>query len=347
MPIKALYRIATVSLAIGGAAAPGHAQDAVAPFYRGKTINIVVGLPAGGSYDVYARLLARHLGKHLPGEPSVVVSNMPGGGSNIAATYVARVAAKDGTYIAAPDATQPLGPILEGTADLNYDLSRVNYLGSAASDDYICIVRPDAPAVTFDDMLGTQVIMGASGANSQTAMTAIMLNNVLGTKFKVVFGYSGTPEVTLAIQKGEIHGMCGLGWSSLKAQYPDLLKNGTIKIAVQVNDKGVPELNNMGVPLTVSYAHDERQRRILGIFYSQQVLARPYFVAAEVPADRLQILRRAFMESWRDPDLLAEAAKSNIDIGPAPGEEVQSLLQTIYASPPALLQSAKEAIKLK
>ncbi|HWG04499.1 MAG TPA: tripartite tricarboxylate transporter substrate-binding protein, partial [Beijerinckiaceae bacterium] len=226
--------------------ASAHAQDAVAQFYRGKTVTLTVGLPAGGSYDLYARLLARYLGKYLPGEPSVIVSNMPGGGSNIAAAYVARVAAKDGTYIAVPDATQPLAPILGDAADLNYDQSRVNYLGSAASDDYLCIVRPDAPAVTFDDMFKTQVILGASGANSQTAIVANVLNNVLGTKFKVVFGYPGTPDVTMAIEKGEIQGMCGLGWESLKAQYPDVLKKGVAKIVVQVNDKGLPELNKMG-----------------------------------------------------------------------------------------------------
>ena len=328
-------------------ALPVAAQDAVAQFYRGKTVTIVVGSSAGGGYDTYARLLGRYLGKHLPGEPTVIVSNMPGAGSDIAAAYVARVAPKDGTYIAAPYASQPLDPILEDATDLNYDPSRVNYLGTAMSDDYLCIVRPDAPAATFDDMFKTQVIMGGTAANGITGYLPIMLNNVLGTKFKVVFGYPGSREIMMAIQKGEIHGMCGMGWTSLKSQYADLLKNGEVKIVVQENDKGLPELNKMGVPLTVSYAHDEQQRRILEIIYSQEVFSRPYFVAAEVPADRLQILRRAFMETWRDPDLLEDAANMNLDVGPTSGEEVQSLLQKIYASPPALLQSAKEAIKLK
>jgi tripartite-type tricarboxylate transporter receptor subunit TctC len=272
---------------------------------------------------------------------------MPGAGSNIAAAYVARVAPKDGTFIAAPFATQPLDPILEDATDLNFDPSRVNYLGTALSDEYLCIVRPDAPAATFDDMFKTQVIMGGTAVNGSTGYLPIMLNNVLGTKFKMVFGYPGTREITMAIEKGEIHGMCGMNWSSLMSQYKDLLKNGEIKIVVQENDKGIPEANKMGIPLTVSYAHDEQQRRILEIIYSQEVLARPYFVAAEVPTDRLQILRRAFMETWRDPDLLKDAATMNLDVGATSGEEVQSLLQKIYASPPALLQSAKEAIRLK
>ena len=317
------------------------------PLFQGQDGHDRRRRAAGGGYDTYARLLGRHLGKHLPGEPTVIVSNMPGAGSDVAAAYVARVAPKDGTYIAAPTAAQPLDPILEDATDLNFDPSRVNYLGSATSDDFLCIVRPDAPATTFDDMFKTQVIMGGTAANGITGYLPIMLNNVLGTKFKVVFGYPGSREITMAIQKGEVHGMCGMTWTSLKSQYPDLLKNGEIKIVVQENDKGLPELNKMGVPLTVSYAHDEQQRRILEIIYSQEVFARPYFVAAEVPADRLQILRRAFMETWRDPDLLEDAANMNLDVGPMSGEEVQSLLQKIYASPPALLQSAKEAIKLK
>jgi tripartite-type tricarboxylate transporter receptor subunit TctC len=328
-------------------ALPVAAQDAVAQFYRGKTMTIVVGTAAGGSYDAYARLLARYLGKHLPGGPTVVVNDMPGAGSTVAAAYVARVAPKDGTYIAAPFAEELLDPILEDATDLNYDPSRVNYLGTAISDVFLCIVRPDAPATTFEDMFKTQVIMGGSAAIANSGYLPIMLNNVLGTKFKVVFGYPGSHAITMAIQKGEIHGMCGMGWRALKSQYKDLLDNGEIKILVQENDKGLPEMNKMGVPLTVSYAHDEQQRRILEIVYSQEIFSRPYFVAAEVPADRLQFLRRAFMESWRDPDLLEDAANMNLDVGPVSSEEVQSLLQKIYASPPALLQSAKEAIKLK
>ena len=195
-------------------ALPVAAQDAVAQFYRGKTVTIVVGSSAGGGYDAYARLLGRYLGKHLPGEPTVIVSNMPGAGSEVAAAYVARVAPKDGTYIAAPYATQPLDPILEDATDLNFDPSRMNYLGSAMSDDFVCIVRPDAPATTFDDMFKTQVIMGGTAANGNTGYLPIMLNNVLGTKFKVVFGYPGSREIIMAIQSGEIHGMCGMGWTA-------------------------------------------------------------------------------------------------------------------------------------
>jgi tripartite-type tricarboxylate transporter receptor subunit TctC len=346
MNLGKIRRLSLALLAMAAGADCAHAQGTT-PDFKGKTMTIVVGTTAGGPYDSYARLLGRYLGKHLPGNPSVIVTNMPGAGSDIAAAYVARVAPKDGTYIASPYASMPLDPILEDAAELNFDPSRLNYLGSTMSEEFVCIVRPDAPVVTFDDMFKTQVIMGGVAANSVTGYMPIVNNNILGTKFKVVWGYPGATEIMMALQKGEIDGECGQFLDGLESQYPDLLKNGKIKIVVQENDKGVPELNKMGIPLTVSYAHDERQRRILEILYTQEIFSRPYFVAAEVPADRLQILRRAFMEILHDPDLLEDAANMNLPIEPMSGEEVQAHLQKIYASPPALLQSVKEAIKLK
>jgi tripartite-type tricarboxylate transporter receptor subunit TctC len=340
IPVLAIVLFGTTAIVSAACA-----QDAA--FYKGKTVTIVVGTSAGGGYDAYARLLGRYLGKHLPGEPAIVINNMPGAGSNVAAAYVARVAPKDGTFIAAPYATVPLGPILEDASALNYDPGRMNYLGSALSDEYLCIVRPDAPATTFDAMLETQDIMGGTAENGSTGYLPILLNNVLGTKFKMVFGYPGTREITMAIQKNEIQGMCGMNWSSLMAQYPDLLKEKVIKIFAQENATGIPEANKMGIPLTVSYAKTNEQRQILEAIYSQEDIARPYFVAAEVPSDRLQLLRRAFMETWRDPELLKDAANAKLDVGPISGEDVQALLRKIYANPPELLQKAKEAIKLK
>ena len=344
-----MRKIQILSIALLGtafAADAGQAQD-VSPFYKGKTVTIVVGTSAGGGYDAYARLFGRYLGKHLPGEPAIVINNMPGAGSNIAAAYVARVAPKDGTFIAAPYATQPLDPILEDAGDLNYDPGRMNYLGTALSDEYLCIVRPDAPAPTFDDTFQKQDIMGGTAENGSTGYLPILLNNVLDTKFKMVFGYPGTREITLAIQKNEIHGMCGMNWSSLRSQYADMLKNNEVKIIAQENATGNPEANKMGIPLTVSRARTEEQRQILEIIYSQEEIARPYFVAAEVPADRLQLLRRAFMDTWHDPDLLKDAANMGLDVGPISGEDVQVLLRKIYANPPEMLAKAKQAIKLK
>jgi tripartite-type tricarboxylate transporter receptor subunit TctC len=323
-----------------------HAQDS-ATFFRGKTITVAVGTSAGGGYDTYARLFARYFGKHVPGEPTVIVSNMPGAGSNIAATYVARVAPKDGLYIAAPFAAQPLGPILDDAGDMKYDPSKVNYLGTAMSDVFLCMVRPDAPATTFDEMFTKQVVMGGTAESGSTGYLPIVLNNVLGTKFKVVFGYPGTREITTAMQRAEIDGMCGMNWSSMVSQYAHLLRDKQVKIVAQEHDKGDPAMNKMGVPLTFSKAKTEEQKSILEIIYSQEIFARPYFVASEVPADRVKVLRDAFMATWKDPDLIKEAEKMNLDVGPTSGEDVQKLLLKVYQSSPDRLRQAKEATKLK
>ena len=308
------------------------AEDAT-PSFKGKTVTIVVGTSSGGGYDTYARLFQRYRGKHLPGEPAVVVANMPGAGSNIAAAYVARVAPKDGTYIAAPFAAQPLGPVLEDPTKFKYDPSSVHYLGTATSDVYLCMVRPDAPATTFDDVFKTSDIMGGTAESGSTGYLPIVLDNVLGAKFKVVFGYPGTREITMAMQKGEIHGMCGMNWSSINSQYADLLKTGAVKIIAQEHEKGHPEMNAMGVPLTFARAQNDVQRRVLEIIYSQEVFARPYFVAAETPSETLKLLRAAFMETWRDPDLLAEARKMNLDVDPTSGEESTRVRQTYWRKP--------------
>ena len=188
------------------------------PYYKGRTVTIVIASSAGGGYDAYARLLGRYLGKHLPGEPTVVVSNMPGAGSEVTAAYVARVAPKDGTYIAAPHGDQPLDPILGDATSLKYDPTHINYLGTAVSDEFLCVVRRDAPATTFDDMFRTQVIMGGTAENDEAGYLPIMLNNVFGTKFKVVVGYAGSRETVTAVENGEIHGTCG----SLRRAYPNI-----------------------------------------------------------------------------------------------------------------------------
>ena len=229
---RPLAALALALLACGGDL-PLAAQEPGGEFYRGKNVTIVVGTTAGGPLDGAARLIGRYFGKHLPGHPGVIVNNMPGAGSDIAAVYVARVAAKDGTYIAAPFGSEPLDPILEDAGALTFDPRRMNYLGSALSDETVCIVRPDAPATAFDDMFKTRVIMGGTAEIGVTGYMPIVLDNVLGTKFKVVVGYPGSREIMLAIQKGEIDGACGLFLRGLESQYAGLLKAGGIKIVVQ------------------------------------------------------------------------------------------------------------------
>lgn len=346
MNIRAMLGPALAAV-LAVATTPSQAQEAIASFYNGKTISIIVGTSAGGGYDTYARVMSRYMGKYVPGNPRFIVSNMPGAGSNIMAAHVANAAAKDGTVIAAPFSTQPLAGVLEDTSQLRYEPRKLNYLGSATTDIFLCVVRPDAPASTFAEAFKTEVATGGTAERGSTGYLPVMLNNVLGTKFKPVFGYPGSREIMAAIEKGEVHGMCGLNWSSLNAQYSQMWKEGRIKVIVQDSAIGHPEMDKLGIPKTIDFAKSEEAKRIMEIIYSQEVFARPYFVAPEVPADRLAALRQAFMATWKDPEVLAEMNKMMLNVEPRPGEEIQAMIERIYASPPDLIAKTKEAIRLK
>jgi len=343
--VTRISRITMACVFLCGSASIAAAQS-VEQFYRGKTVTIVVGSSPGGGYDAYARLLGRHFSKHIPGSPTVVVSNMPGGGSEIAAGYVANVAPKDGTYIAATYSNQPLDSVLENVPPLPYDPKKLKYLGSAAQDDWLCVVRSNSPAQSFADAFKTQVAV-AGVMNAQTGYVPMMMNRLLGTKFKVIVGYPGSREQVQAIQTGEVDGMCGLGYTSLKSQYPSMLKNGEFKIILQVMQKELPELTAMGVPIISSFIKDEVNRRVFEIVSSQQEFNRPYFVGPGVPEDRLAALRSAFMQAWKDPELLKEAGKMNLDVMPMSGSDMQARLEQIYSSPPEVLKLAREAVDMK
>lgn len=321
------------------------AQEASQSFYKGRTIAIIVGSSAGGGYDAYARLMARFLGRHVPGTPNVIVSNMPGAGSNVMAAHVAVSAVKDGTIIGAPFSTQPLAGILEDTTRLRYEPMKLRYLGSATADLFVCVARPDAPAKTFADTFKTEIVVGGTAETGSTGYLPVLLNNVLGSKFKPVLGYPGSREIMAAIEKGEVHGMCGINWASLKTQYATLLSEKKIKVLVQENASGADELDKQGVPRTMEFAKTEEQRAILNTIYAQEIFARPYFMAPDVPSERVAMLRRAFMETWKDPDLLAEAKRMGLDVDATSGEDVQRLLEKIYALPPDLLAKTKAAIQ--
>lgn len=326
-------------------AMPAAAQDAAA-FYKGRTISILLGTEPGGPYDTYARLFARHLPRYVPGEPAIIVNHMPGAGGEAAATNVAKIAPKDGTVIAAAYVSQPFNAILSDVP-VNYDHTRLNYLGSASSETAVCFVRPGAAVTTFEDMFKTQIVMGGSAPNTPSGYHSTILNNILGTKFKVVLGYPGTPSIHAAILKAEVDGQCGLGWLIMKAQYRGDLDRKQLLLVAQLSEKGHPDLNAMGVPKVLDYAKDERSKGILRIIYAQQMFARPYFVAAEVPPERVDTLSKAFVPTWNDPELRKEAEKMKLDVAPIPAEEMQAVLRQIYASPPDMLKAARAAVAAK
>ena len=336
------------ALFIGGFQASVCAQDAVSEFYKGRQITVIVGSTAGGGYDIYARLLARHMPTHIPGHPAMVVSNMAGAGSNAAAAYVYNVAPKDGTVIAALQNSAVLDALLDAllgdTRRLRHDATRFIHLGSATVDHYVCISRADAAARTFKDVLERELVIGASQPGTSTRDYPAMLNNMTGSRLRLVSGYPGTREIALAIEKDEVKGLCGFSWSSLKAQRPDWLRSGFIRVLVQEHDKGHPDISAMGVPLAVDFATTADNRRVMELVYSSETFGRPYMMAPGVPADRVAALRAAFMETMRDPDLLAEAHRRDIEIDPISGEELQALAEKIFTTPPAVVERAKQAL---
>jgi tripartite-type tricarboxylate transporter receptor subunit TctC len=321
-------------------------RDPVEQFYRGKTINIYVGSAVGGGYDGYARLLARHFGKYIPGNPIIVPQNMPGAGSNKAAGFVYGQAPRDGTAIGAIQPGAVLAPLLSDQP-VQHDPKKFVYLGSANSDVYLCFVRADAPVKSFAETFTQEVILGASAEGATLRDLPVMLDNVLGTKFRLVTGYAGSHEVTLAIEKGEVHGMCGMGYVSLSMEHPDWVSSGQMRILAQEDVKGHPEVNRMGVPRTIEFAKTDEDRQVMELVYSQNVFGRPYVLPPGVPPERVAALRWAFMAALTDKELLAEAAKMRFDVGALSGEDLQAMTSRLFALPARISERAKLSLIYK
>ena len=328
---------------LGDAAA---AQDAVEAFYRGKQIAMVVGSSAGGGYDTYARLLARHFGSAMPGNPTVVVQNMSGAGSNRAAGYIYSVAPKDGTAVAAIFPGAVLQPLLS-EVPVPHDPNKLIYLGSANSDVYVCYVRSDAAVQTYKDMLTKELIVGASNPGATTYDLPLLLNNVLGTKFRIVTGYPGSREITLALERGEVQGACGIGWTGIEAMHPDWFAKDTIRVLVQLSTKGHDDLNKRGVPRAEELARNEDDKRVIQLVFSQGIFGRPFVLPPGVPPERVAALRKAFVVALNDKALRAEADKMQLDVDPMSGDELQKLVAALYETPPRLVERARQALTVK
>jgi tripartite-type tricarboxylate transporter receptor subunit TctC len=279
----------------------------------------------------------------MDGHPSVIVSNMPGAGSNVAANYIYNAGPKDGTMIGVLYGGSPLEPLI-GKTPVQHDPSKTQFIGSANDDVYVCVARKDAPVQSFADVLKTEVLAGAGVASSTSDFPAV-LDAVLGTKFKLVLGYPGSREIALAIDKNEVSAACGLAWPSVSVTNPGWFgPEGTMRVLVQTHVKGHPELNAMGIPNAMSFAKTEDQRTMLELFFAQEVFGRPYVVAPEVPKERVEALRKAFLETLSDPDLMAEAKRANMEVNPVPGEEVQKLIAKVYAAPKDLIGKLKHTL---
>lgn len=332
-----------------GAAPAVKAQGSVADFYKGKQITIIVGSSPGGGYDTYSRMIGRHMGRHVPGNPSIIVSNLPGAGGNVLANQLFAIGPKDGTAIGAPQSGVILEPLL-GTTPVKHEPAKFHYLGSANNDVYICIARADAPVATFADALRKDIILAASNASS-TSDYAQILASTVGAKFRIVLGYAGSREIALAIDKGEAQGACGLAWPSISVTQSDWFRDGPLKsrmrVIVQTHATGHPDLNAAGVPLASAFAKSPEHKAILDLFFSQSQFGRPYILPRGVPAERAAALRKAFAATMADPEFKAEAKKFKLDVDAVPGETVQNVVTAIYATPPELIARTKQALQQK
>jgi tripartite-type tricarboxylate transporter receptor subunit TctC len=271
---------------------------------------------------------------------------MSGAGSNRAAGYIYSVAPKDGTAIGAIFPGAVLQPLLSDVP-VPHDPNKLVYLGSANSEVYVCYVRSDAPVKTFKDVLTTELIVGASNPGATTYDLPLLLNSVLGTKFRIVTGYPGSREITLALERGEVQGACGIGWTGIELMHPDWFAKDTVRVLVQLSTKGHADLNKRNVPRATVLARDDDERRVIELVFSQGIFGRPYVLPPDVPSERVAALRQAFVQALNDKTLRAEADKMQFDIDPMSGEDLQKLVSDLYATPPRLVERARQALTAK
>ena len=316
-----------------------------AAYYAGKTIDLVVGNYPGGGYDIYARILGRHLGRNIPGQPAIVVKNMPGAGSAKAGHHVQTIAPKDGLTIGAVTPGAIVGPLLDEKPEAIFDPMRVTYLGTANAGSRICATYGNAKAKTFADTMTQRIRLGGVSPGDAVHDYAYLIKRTTHAQIDVVAGYKGTLDLALAMERGEVDGACGWDWSSAKAQKPDWIRERKLNILAQLGPSESAELTQMGAPQIWSYMRNDAARQIHEMVVSQQAFARPYFIATGTPPELVTTLRTAFAATMRDSQYLADAANMRIDISPLPGATVQELIGKLYATPKTIVEQARAAIR--
>lgn len=317
---------------------PAAAQDAVADFYKGKQVTIMVGFTPGGSSSLYAQGVARHMGRFLPGNPNFIVQHVPGAGGLVLANNLYNTAPRDGTAFGITGRTAPIEPLL-GNANAKFDGRRFSWIGTANVEYTTCIAWHTAPVKTLADAMTTELIVGGSGADATEVIFPKAANKLVGTKFKIVLGYPGSTELLIAMERGETQGFCGIGWTFVKLRKGDWLREKKINILFQMALHKHPEIPE--VPAIIDHARTSDDRKVFEFLFAPQEMGRPFFAPPEVPAERLMALRRAFELTLKDPQFLADAEKMGVEVQHVGGEAIQALLDKIYASPKAIIERAK------
>ena len=329
--------VAIMSVAVIGAGAAG--AQTPEQFYAGKNIDFVIGYPPGGSNDTLGRLVARHIGKHIPGKPNIIPKNMPGAGSFLAVNTVFNVSPKDGSVIGIGAPTMPLDERL-GTQGVRFKTAELNWIGRTDSLINMVFMWKTSPVQTIADALKTESTLSGTGVGSTVSIYPTALNNVIGTKFKLVMGYKGSNEAMLAVERGEVEGH-STSWTALKVAHPDWVRDKTVSILVQFSLTRHPELPD--VPTAVDLARNDEERAILSAIMNAAEVGTAFFTTPGAPADRVTALRRAFDATMKDPELLSEAERIKVGISPLTGEELQKLVADVSNLSPALLDKVRAA----
>lgn len=312
------------------------------PSFAGKPIQLFIGYSAGGGYDVYARLVARYLGKHILGNPDVVPVNMPGAGSLRLANWLYNVAPKDGTAIGAVARGVAFEPLLN-PGDAQYQATKFNWLGSANNEVSVCVAWNTSGITNLDQLKSKEITVGGTGGAADTDQFPKVINGVLGTKFKLVTGYPGGNDINLAMERGEVSGRCGWSWSSVLTTRPDWVKEKKINVLVQLAMQKTPDLPT--IPLVIDLAKSKEDRQILSLIFARQTMGRPFVLPPSVPKAIVNELRLAFMDTMRDPQFKAEADKSKMEIEPVDGETIQKIVKEAYATPKDVVNKAVNLLK--
>jgi tripartite-type tricarboxylate transporter receptor subunit TctC len=315
--------------------------QSVEDFYRGRKIDLIIGYSSGGTYDLYARLVARHLGNYIPGNPTIVPRNMPGAASRTAANFVYSIAPKDGTVLATADQSLAVAQAM-GDKRMNFDTTKFIYIGNPNSENNTTVTWHTSGVKTIEDAKRKEITIGATGSGTSVHYPKVM-NAMLGTKFKVIVGYPGGNDINLAMERGEVDGRGSNSWMSWKATRPDWLTQSKINILVQIGLNKAPDLPN--VPLLTDLAANEQDRAVLRLLSASATVGRPIFTTPDVPADRIKALREAFDKMIKDPAFIEQAKKEHFEIDPVSGEDLQKIIADIVKTPQPVAERLQKIIE--
>lgn len=315
--------------------------DEVADFYKGKTVTIVVGHQAGTGFDIYSRVVIRHMGRHIPGNPDMLVQNMPGASGVVSANWLFNIAPKDGTVMGIFTQNVPLEPIF-GNKRAKFDTAKMVWVGNMEKSIAVCGVSKASGIKTFADLQKKETVFGATGATGPLMKSALAVKNLLDAKIKILSGYKGSASVKGAMQRGEVMGICGLPWSTIKSFWRQELQSGEFFPIIQLSGERSAELG--GIAHVDDYIKTDEQRKLFNLIFGVQALGRAYVLPPDVPKARVEALRKAFMATMEDPAFLADAKKTKIDIQPAPGEVVDKMWAEFASTPKSIVAKVKQVV---